>query len=171
MSMFCFQCEQTTCAAGCTTTGVCGKGADTAALQDRLTGELIGLARAADGNVPTESTHRAVLEGLFSTVTNVNFNNETLEQRIKTVQAEKAALIPRCGNCASPCGRNDSYDMAQLWQESDQDVRSLKSLLLFGLRGMAAYAHHAMVLGRTDERVNDFFYKCLFAIGEEKGSD
>ena len=61
----------------------------------------------------------------------------------------------------SPCGNTSNYDMQNLWNEPDEDIRSLKSLILFGIRGMAAYAYHAMVLGYTDETVNNFFYKAL----------
>ena len=170
MSMFCYQCEQTVNGNACTTGGACGKKAETANLQDKLTGELIGLARATDGNIPTESTHRAVIDGLFATVTNVNFNDETINHLIETIKAEKAKLVPKCDDCALACLRNDCYDMAQLW-ESGEDIRSLKSLLLFGIRGMAAYAHHANVLGKTDDEVNSFLYKGLIALGEEKTSD
>ena len=75
-NMFCFQCEQTAGCSGCTgRAGVCGKQADTAQLQDKLTGALIGLARAAEGNVPGPSTDKVIIEGLFTTVTNVNFNS------------------------------------------------------------------------------------------------
>ena len=76
--MFCFQCEQTAGCTGCTgSAGVCGKKADTALLQDRLTGALIGLARTAEKNENsvTENTDRLVIDGLFTTITNVNFNN------------------------------------------------------------------------------------------------
>lgn len=170
MSMFCFQCEQTAKGSGCTVSGVCGKNADTSNLQDVLTGELIGLARATDGNIPTESTHKAVIDGLFTTVTNVNFNDKTLGEMIGRIKAEKAKLVPQCGSCGSPCVRNNAYDMKNLWNENE-DVRSLKSLILFGLRGMAAYAHHAYVLGKTDDSVNNFFYKGLFAIGEDTSAD
>ena len=168
--MFCFQCEQTAKGTGCTVSGVCGKKPDVANLQDELTGELIGLAKATDGPTPTESTHRAVIDSLFTTVTNVNFNGETLQKQIETVKLEKEKLVPQCGDCGSPCARNDSYDMARLWGDNE-DIRSLKSLLLFGMRGMAAYAHHAYILGKTDETVNAFFYKGLAALGEEKSSD
>lgn len=169
--MFCYQCEQTAGCSGCVgKAGVCGKSAAVANLQDQLTGALIGLARAADTNAPTASTHRAVIEGLFTTLTNVNFNEETIRQQIETVGQEKAALIPDCAACASPCGRTDEYDMRNLW-EADEDIRSLKSLILFGLRGMAAYAYHAMVLGYTDEEVNRFFYEGLFAVGEDWGME
>lgn len=169
-NMFCFQCEQTAKGTGCIAAGVCGKKADTANLQDILTGELIGLARAVDGNKPTESTHKAVIDGLFTTLTNVSFNDETLKRQIENVISEKAKLVPLCDDCTKECKRNDAYDMVRLW-ESNEDIRSLKSLLLFGMRGMAAYAHHAYALGKFDEHVNTFFYKGLFAIGEEKSAD
>ena len=169
--MFCYQCEQTAGCSGCVgKVGVCGKSAAVAKRQDQLTGALIGLARAADTNTPTASTHRAVIEGLFTTLTNVNFNEETVRQQIDTVRREKALLTPNCGACACPCGRTDEYDLGKLW-EADEDIRSLKSLILFGLRGMAAYAYHAMVLGYTDEEVNRFFYEGLFAIGEDWGME
>ncbi len=164
--MFCFQCEQTAGGGkGCTgKAGVCGKQADTAKLQDQLTGALIGLARAAEGNPRTAGADRAMLAGLFTTITNVNFNNKTVQQMIDRVHIEKAALAPQCSGCGSSCLSNDDYNMQELWQ-ADEDIRSLKSLILFGLRGMAAYAYHAMVLGYSDETVNQFFYEGLFAIG------
>ncbi len=164
--MFCFQCEQTAGCRACTGgAGVCGKKADTAELQDKLTGTLIGLARATDGNedLITADTHKIVLEALFTTVTNVNFNNETITALIAKVEAEKARLVPNCYYCSASCGRTDNYDMKKLW-ESDEDIRSLKSLILFGIRGVAAYAYHAWVLGYTDESINNFFFKALFAI-------
>ena len=165
--MFCFQCEQTAGCKACTGgAGVCGKKADTAGLQDKLTGALIGLARATEGNedLVTADTHKLVLEALFTTITNVNLNNETINALIERVEAEKERLVPRCYSCAKACGRNDDYDMNMLW-EADEDIRSLKSLILFGIRGVAAYAYHALVLGYTDESVNNFFFKALFAIG------
>ena len=77
--MFCFQCEQTAGCTGCTgRAGVCGKSAATAKLQDKLTGALVGLARVCTSNPRTETSDRLVLEGLFTTITNVNFNDETI---------------------------------------------------------------------------------------------
>ena len=168
--MFCFQCEQTAGCKGCTgAAGVCGKKADVARLQDKLTGALIGLARATDGNThPTETTYRLLIKGLFTTITNVNFNEATIRALIDEVHAEKQKLVPRCSECASPCGRNDDYDMAKVWK-TDEDIRSLKSLILFGIRGMAAYAYHAGVLGYSDKTVNEFIAKALFAVGEDWG--
>ena len=165
--MFCYQCEQTAGCTGCTgNAGVCGKSANTARLQDELTGALIELARAAEGNehLVTEEMNQLVLEGLFTTVTNVNFNDETLKILIYKIENAKKKLVPNCFTCSGSCGRNDNFDMNTLWT-TDEDVRSLKSLILFGIRGMAAYAYHASVLGYTDETISKFFYKALFAVG------
>ena len=165
--MFCFQCEQTAGCKACTgSSGVCGKTADTAQLQDELTGALIGLARAAEGNedLVNDGTYKLIIEGLFTTITNVCFDNVAIKRVTEYVKLEKTRLVPQCGGCGSPCGRNNDYDMSNLWN-ADEDIRSLKSLILFGIRGMAAYTYHAMVLGYTDKEVNDFFIKALFAIG------
>lgn len=165
--MFCYQCEQTAGCTGCTgSAGVCGKSANTANLQDDLTGALIGLARACEGNTPTENTTKLIVEGLFTTITNVNFNDETIKELIRNIEQEKESLVPNCSGCGSACGRNDNYDMNNLWNDNE-DIRSLKSLILFGIRGVAAYAYHAMVLGYKDEKVNEFFYKALFVLGED----
>ena len=165
--MFCYQCEQTAGCTGCTgNTGVCGKSANTARLQDELTGAFIGLARATEGNeqLVTEEMNQLVLEGLFTTITNVNFNDEILKLLINKIEDTKKKLVPNCFTCSDSCGRNNNFDMNTLWT-TDEDIRSLKSLILFGIRGMAAYAYHASVLGYTDETISKFFYKALFAIG------
>ncbi|MDO4617272.1 MAG: hydroxylamine reductase [Lachnospiraceae bacterium] len=169
--MFCFQCEQT---AGCTActgkAGVCGKKADTAGLQDELTGALISLARATEGNGVDKQTAKVLIEGLFTTITNVSFDDEAIRAMTEKVRAEKQRLVPECDTCGSPCGRNDEYDMKQMWNDHE-DIRSLKSLILFGIRGMAAYAYHAEVLGYTDDEVNSFFAEALFKIGYEDSAD
>ena len=163
--MFCFQCEQTAGCSGCTgNAGVCGKSANTAKLQDELTGALIGLAKSCGNNPKTENTDRIIIEGLFTTITNVNFNDETLKEMIAKVKAEKNKIVPDCSACQNPCGNTDDYDMNNLWNDNE-DIRSLKSLILFGIRGMAAYAYHAMVLGYTSDEVNSFFYRALSVIG------
>ena len=169
--MFCFQCEQTAGCSGCTgKAGVCGKTADTAALQDELTGALIGLARACANNERKETTDRVVIEGLFTTVTNVAFDDDSIREMISKVNAEKNKIVPDCAVCASRCGNTDNYDMNRMWN-ANEDIRSLKSLILFGIRGMAAYAYHAMVLGYKDQEVNDFFYKALFVLAEDWGME
>ena len=172
-NMFCFQCEQTANCRACTgKAGVCGKKADTARLQDALTGALIGLARATEGNEPfvTAAMDDLVVEALFATITNVNFNDETLRALIARVDDAKRTLVPDCYSCGASCGRNADYDMNSLWQ-ADEDIRSLKSLILFGIRGIAAYAYHAAALGYRDEKVNRFFYKALFSVGADWGMD
>ena len=164
--MFCYQCEQTAGCRGCTgNAGVCGKKADTAQLQDELTGALIGLARATEGTaVPTQTTYQVMLEGLLTTITNVSFDNDAINNMMKKVREEKEKLVQSCSCCQTPCGKNDEYDMNDLWNDNE-DIRSLKSLILFGIRGMAAYAYHAKVLGYSDEEVNKFFCEALFMIG------
>ena len=167
--MFCYQCEQTAGCSACTgAAGVCGKKADIAKLQDQLTGALIGLARAVDGNehLVTPEMDKLVLEGLFATLTNVNFHEESLTELIKKVHAAKYELVPDCETCTNACGRTDDYDLELLWQEQE-DARSLKSLILFGIRGVAAYAYHAEVLGYRDKEISEFIYKALFALGIE----
>lgn len=170
--MFCFQCEQTAGCSGCKgAAGVCGKTADVAKLQDELTGAMIGLARTADNcTAVSMDTWKLLIEGLFTTVTNVSFNAETLHKLIDSVHAESARLASVCpgSGCCSGSRPAEDYDMAKVW-EAQEDIRSLKSLILFGARGMAAYAHHAMVLGYTDEEVNQFFGKALIALGEDLG--
>jgi hydroxylamine reductase len=157
--MFCFQCEQTAKGTACTVGGVCGKKADTADLQDRLTDELIMLAQAAGGKLANAEATQAIVDGLFTTVTNVNFNNDTITQRADSVKSIRQKL--------SAGKQTAAYGAAQLWADNE-DIRSLKSLILFGLRGMAAYAHHAHTLGKSDPAVNEFFYKALAAIGDGK---
>ena len=153
--MFCFQCEQTAGCRGCMgNMGVCGKPADTAELQDGLTGELISFACAAGGRAP-ECGARLMLEGLFTTVTNVNFNSATVAELAARVREARKKL----GDDAP------AYDVRKIW-EADEDIRSLKSLILFGLRGMAAYAYHAAVLGYRDAEVDGFFFEALAALAK-----
>jgi len=162
--MFCFQCEQTARGTGCTTVGVCGKSSSQADLQDRLTGELVALARVEEGHA-TESTWKIILEGLFTTITNVSFSDEAVELQIQKTRAEIEKLHPECEGMVDSCPDHAPLDMSTLW-EGNEDIRSLKSLLLLGLRGMGAYAYHAYVLGLSDDTVNRFMIKALIALGE-----
>lgn len=159
--MFCFQCEQTAGGKACTgKRGVCGKASDTANLLDAMTGELIGLARAAEGKTRPKSAYHIMLEGLFTAITNVNFDNEAIQHLIARIGEQKALLG----------GEGKAYTMQDLWQDKE-DIRSLKSLILLGLRGMGAYAYHAWVLGYTDDTVNDFIYSAMRAIGSDLDAD
>lgn len=151
MSMFCFQCEQTAKGEGCQIQGVCGKKADTANLQDELTSTLIELANS---NEPEEKVTKTIIDGLFTTITNVNFDDDS----IKKLTQEVSAMIKR---------PND-FDIKTVWN-CNEDIRSLKSLILFGVKGIAAYAHHAWALGYKDEAVNNFFYEALQTISKDLG--
>ncbi len=154
-NMFCFQCEQTAGCTGCTgKAGVCGKDANVAGLQDELTGALIGLARGIKP-APTKEEKKIIVEGLFTTITNVNFNEKTVAEMTDKIHA---------------LSKGEDYDMSLLWN-ANEDIRSLKSLILFGIRGMAAYAYHAMVLGYNSDEVDTFFVKALDAIGQDWGMD
>ena len=156
--MFCFQCQQTAHNTGCEgKAGVCGKKADTANYQDEIIGALIGLSRAAKDGNPTERTDALMEKALFTTITNVNFNDTTIREIISEVQQEKQRISR---------GEHPDYDMKKLW-DGNENIRSLKSLVLFGLKGMAAYAYHARVLRHTCREVGEFFYEALFQIGED----
>jgi len=162
--MFCFQCEQTAGCTGCNgKTGVCGKPSAVAEKQDELTGALIRLAKAVrSGSAsPDKRTDKNVLAGLFTTITNVNFNEVTVQEKVDDAHAEALRY--------SPVPAAD-YDMKEVWT-TNEDIRSLKSLLLFGMRGMSAYAYHAMVLGYNDRKVNDFFYEGLAALADKNTMD
>ncbi len=155
MSMFCFQCEQTAGGKGCTVSGVCGKKPEVANKQDELTGALIELAQAAQGKNPGTAVDKLMIEGLFTTVTNVSFDPVSIDQLKSKVQSATQSL-----------GGAPRFDWESLWK-GDTDIVSLRSTLLLGMRGMAAYAYHAYVLGKTDPAVTSWFYQGLQAIAQE----
>lgn len=161
-AMFCFQCEQTARCIACTgAAGACGKTAAAAQLQDQLTGALITLAQAYENKPADESLAKLVMESMFACVTNVNFDEGNLRALIEQVHA----AIARAG-----AGDAANFDMDGIWN-ADEDTRSLKSIVLFGLRGMAAYAYHAAVLGYTDEAANAFMLETLRIIGSDASAD
>lgn len=154
-NMFCFQCEQTAGGKGCTKVGVCGKQPEVSNKQDELTCALVGLGRAAYGRETAKETDRIMMDGLFSTITNVNFDAARVEELIKLVHDEKEKL-----------GGAEDLAFDTLWS-GDTDIVSLRSTLLLGIRGMAAYACHAYNLGKEDKEVTAWFYKGMNALGEE----
>ena len=155
--MFCFQCEQAAGGKGCTKSGVCGKNAVVSNGQDELTGALVGLARAAaKADSSSKRADELMLQGLFTTITNVNFDIDRVNEMIRSVWDEKAKL-----------GGADDLAADTLWT-GDEDIVSLRSTLLLGLRGMAAYGWHAYVLGKEDPEVTAWFYKGMRAMGEER---
>lgn len=172
-SMFCFQCEQTAGCTGCTSAGVCGKSAMTAKLQDTLTGALIALANTAacsnknsnhnlSASLVDEINH-LILEGLFTTITNVNFDDASIQDLTARIHTAAAKTANACNVSVVY-----DYDMNNIWN-ANEDIRSLKSLILFGVRGMAAYAYHAMTLGYTDASLNQFFLTALDSLSKNWG--
>ena len=157
--MFCFQCEQAAGGKCCTNSGVCGKKPEVSNKQDELTCALVGLARAAAGKAPSREADELMMQGLFATITNVNFDEDRIDELKNLVQAEKAKL-----------GGGEDLPFDTLWN-GDTDLVSLRSTLLLGMRGMAAYAWHAYTLGRKDEEVSAWFYKGMKALGEEHSVD
>lgn len=172
-SMFCFQCEQTAGCTGCTRAGVCGKSAMTAKLQDTLTGALIALANTAacsnknsNRNLSVslvDEINHLILEGLFTTITNVNFDDASIKDLTARIHTATAKTADACNVSIV-----SDYDMNNIWN-ANEDIRSLKSLILFGVRGMAAYAYHAMTLGYTDASLNQFFLTALDSLSKNWG--
>ena len=150
--MFCFQCEQTAKCSACTNMGVCGKTADVANLQDDLTSALIHMANVA---VVNDKNTDLLVDGLFTTITNVNFDAESIKNEVQKI--------------IDLTGKTD-FDISSVWN-TDEDIRSLKSLILFGLKGVAAYAHHAKVLGYRDADVDSFFFEALRAVSKDLNAD
>lgn len=181
--MFCFQCEQTVGGKGCTKAGVCGKNATVAALQDLLVHQLKGIGFYGNEAVKkglkiSGETNKFTMDGLFTTLTNVNFDEERLVELIREADKVKSELkklagelsveIPEGADYVSPATIEQMVkDAKSVGIMSDptlnEDIRSLKELAIYGLKGMAAYAHHAYVLGKQDETVNNFLYKGLAA--------
>ncbi len=179
--MFCRQCEQTSKGIACTVKGICGKTNEVANLQDLLIVllEEISFIVLSAKNTDKELLKKAnkiVRDGLFSTITNVNFDESRMIQIIKEAEelkkellnatelnSNKIELIPFLGEKSKDEILKYSQNIKRIPDENE-DLFSLKEILLFGLKGMAAYAHHADLLGFNDENVNSFFYKGLNAI-------
>ncbi len=188
MSMFCYQCEQTAQGTGCTKAGVCGKDAETATLQDLLLYFTEGLAmyahRLRQLGVRDRQYDLAVIETLFTTVTNVNFDPARLESMIRKVAGLRdvargayAAACKQAGQTPETLGEPAHLvpaasrgDMLQQGEQigiqrrlsaRSQDLVGLEELITYGLKGMAAYADHALILGQEDEAVYAFFHEAL----------
>ncbi|TGC09494.1 hydroxylamine reductase [Methanolobus halotolerans] len=198
--MFCYQCEETLNATGCTKNGVCGKNGEVADLQDDLIYLLKSIAfynsKARSNKLNDAKTDQFILDGLFATVTNTNFSKADIERLIgegfeikdgvkkklisaKVIDEKSGSSFPAWIKekllGAGPKADEELPFMAKVTPESlasvntgilateNEDVRSLRELLTYGLKGMAAYAHHANVLGYKDENVMAFIEKALLA--------
>jgi len=159
-NMFCYQCEQTAKGTGCTVAGVCGKKPNTAHEQDVLTCEMIALATALQQKGETNAPAiDLIVDGLFTTITNVNFDADSVARLADEIMAEREKL-----------GGGPVLEPDALFH-GNEDLTSLRSTLLFGMRGMAAYAHHARVLGRRDPDVDAWFVKGMAELGDEHTVD
>lgn len=176
-TMFCFQCQETAGNKGCTRTGVCGKSADTANLQDLLRYVTIGLSvvttrlRSEGKKVDKEVNHQ-VTTNLFTTITNANFDDEAIYERIEKTLKMKENLSAKLSDRqnlpdAATWQSHDRSEMAEkaktagVLRTADEDVRSLRELILYGLKGLSAYVKHANVLKHEDESIDAFIQSAL----------
>jgi len=182
MSMFCYQCQETVGNKGCTMRGVCGKTEELAREQDLLVwlskglAAKAGAARTAGVALPPD-TAAYVLESLFTTITNANFDREAIMRRAKETVARLAAIRTPAGAAlppsatwsdASDAGLEAQAAKVGILAEDDEDIRSLTSLALFGLKGLAAYLHHAEALDAVDEQLDATFLEYLAALAAPK---
>ncbi|MCM8816581.1 MAG: hydroxylamine reductase [Candidatus Omnitrophica bacterium] len=186
--MFCRQCEQAAKGKACTSLGICGKNPQAAALMDKIIYVLQGIAiygnRLRENGIVFDQVNEFIIEALFSTVTNVNFDPERLRKILKdglshleNIKNEFIKVYPEFDISKLPEPAlikhdellNEAYDTslkAGIFNGKSDDIRSLKEILLYGMKGMAAYADHALILGKKDDEVNSFFYNGLSAIAD-----
>lgn len=180
--MFCFQCQETAQGKGCTIKGVCGKPADVANLQDLLIFLLKGIShktvkmRETGKEVPV-AVNRFIIESLFMTITNANFDKERFVERIKEAIALRDGLKVECVACSECDCLSWSADTVEqmeqkaaqvgVLQTENEDIRSLRGLITYGLKGMAAYAEHACNLGYEDNTIYEFIQDALVATTQE----
>ncbi len=180
--MFCFQCQETAQGKGCTIKGVCGKPADVANLQDLLIFLLKGIShktvkmRETGKEVPV-AVNRFIIESLFMTITNANFDKERFVERIKEAIALRDGLKVECVACSECDCLSWSADTVEqmeqkaaqvgVLQTENEDIRSLRELITYGLKGMAAYAEHACNLGYEDNTIYEFIQDALVATTQE----
>ncbi|MEL7623878.1 MAG: hydroxylamine reductase [Clostridiales bacterium] len=177
MSMFCFQCQETAKGTGCTIQGVCGKKEDVAKLQDLLIYTLKGIADIVvkgklDIHKITEVNHQ-VLNSLFMTITNANFDDDALEEQInkmlKMRDSLKESEISQLHDAAT-FTVNDRQSMLEkaagigVLATENEDIRSLREMITYGLKGMAAYTEHALNIGKENPDIYAFIYEALAAI-------
>ena len=177
--MFCFQCQETAGCKGCTVMGVCGKTPEVAGLQDLLIYVTKGLSAVtsrlrAEGQEVAREVNHLVTGNLFVTITNANFDGEAIKGRLEETLQVKAELLEKLAD-------RDKLPEAALWTagttdlaakaktvgilaENNEDIRSLKELITYGLKGLAAYLHHANVLGQEDESLDAFQQETLAAL-------
>ena len=195
MGMFCYQCEQTANGKGCTVKGICGKDADVAALEDLLVYMLKGISKLGHYSGLMGQTNNElnlfVARSLFATMTNVNFDKVSLiveiHKAVKLREVAKQMYLDGCAETGEKVGEYCEYvtftpsnDEAELLEQAHnvaiptriealgEDLTGLQELLTYGLKGMAAYADHAAVLGKQDDEVYAFIYEAMTYLAGDK---
>ena len=175
--MFCYQCQETAGCRGCTVSGVCGKKPDVAAMQDLLLYVTKGISavttalRQEGKQVSAEVNHLITLN-LFTTITNANFDRESIEARIRATLTEKEALLAQVAD-PSILPEAAKWDGSGNWEEKagtvgvlsaeNEDIRSLRELITYGLKGLSAYSKHANALMKDDGEIDAFLQRALAA--------
>ena len=175
-TMFCYQCQEAANCSGCTHSGVCGKMPDVAAMQDLLVYVTKGLSavttrlRSEAGEVSTKVNHLITMN-LFTTITNANFDKEAIAERIKVTLAQKEELLKKIKTkellpeAALWTGTEAEYDKKAkavgVLSTENEDIRSLRELITYGLKGLSAYSRHANVLNYSDEKTDAFLQSTL----------
>lgn len=176
-NMFCYQCQETAGCSGCTKSGVCGKRPETAALQDLLIWTTKGLSAVTtqlrrEGKTVDASVNHLITENLFTTITNVNFDDDTIRTRIEATLETKALLAQLADCSALPeaalwNGTTDEFAAKTVTvgvlSTENEDIRSLRELITYGLKGLAAYTSHANVLLKENEEIDAFLQRALAA--------
>ena len=175
--MFCYQCQETAGCKGCTMSGVCGKKPDVAAMQDLLVYVTKGISAVTtalrqEGKPVSAEINHLITLNLFTTITNANFDKESIEARIRATLTEKEVLLNQVTN-RSVLPEAARWDGSGDWEEKartvgvlstkDEDIRSLRELITYGLKGLSAYSKHANVLLKDDDEVDAFLQRALAA--------
>lgn len=173
--MFCYQCQETAGCSGCTLSGVCGKTPEVAAMQDLLVYVTKGISavttalRREKKEISVEINH-LITENLFTTITNANFDRETIEERIHATLSAKTQLLNQLHDAAN-LPEAATWNGSGSWQEKagsvgvlsteNEDIRSLRELITYGLKGLSAYTKHANALLQDDSEIDSFLQKAL----------
>ena len=175
--MFCYQCQETAGCKGCTMSGVCGKKPDVAAMQDLLVYVTKGISAVTtalrqEGKQVSAKINHLITTNLFTTITNANFDKENIKARIRATLAEKARLLAQAAD-PSVLPEAAKWDGSGDWEKKarmvgvlsvqDEDIRSLRELITYGLKGLSAYSKHANALLRDDGEVDAFLQRALAA--------
>ena len=175
--MFCYQCQETAGCKGCTMSGVCGKKPDIAAMQDLLVYVTKGIsaittALRQEGKQVSAKINHLITLNLFTTITNANFDKESIESRIRATLTEKEVLLKQVTNL-TVLPEAAKWNGSENWEEKartvgvlsteNEDIRSLRELITYGLKGLSAYSKHANVLLKDNDEVDAFLQKALAA--------